>query len=65
MTLFRQRGWTIIIADNLISTVLFVIAVVISVVTGCVGLIMNEVYPSWFEGFEGTLTLTPKGVAFG
>jgi hypothetical protein len=61
MTLFRQRGWTIIIADNLVSNVLSLVVVVIGVVTGCVGLIMNEVHPSWFDGFEGAAT----GVAFG
>jgi hypothetical protein len=61
MTLFRQRGWTIIIADNLVSNVLSLFVVAIGVVTGCVGLIMNEVYPWWFDGFEGAA----MGVAFG
>ena len=61
MTLFRQRGWTIIIADNLVSNVLSLFVVVIGVVTGCVGLLMNDINPSWFEGFEGTA----MGVAFG
>ena len=61
MTLFRQRGWTIIIADNLVSNVLSLFVVVVGVVTGCVGLIMNAINPSWFQGFEGTA----MGVAFG
>ncbi len=52
MTLFRQRGWTIIIADNLVSNVLSLFVVIIGIVTGCFGLIMNETKPSWFEGFD-------------
>jgi hypothetical protein len=61
MTLFKNKGWTIIIADNLVSNVLSLFVLIIGVVTGCLGLIMNEIYPSWFDGFEGAA----MGVAFG
>ncbi|KAL7539327.1 hypothetical protein ACHAXR_009184 [Thalassiosira sp. AJA248-18] len=61
MTLFKQKGWTIIISDNLISNVLSLFCLIIGGLTGCVGLIMNEVNPSWFEGYEGAA----MGLAFG
>lgn len=61
MTLFKNKGWTIIIADNLVTNVLSLFVLIIGVVTGCLGLIMNKIYPSWFDGFEGAA----MGVAFG
>lgn len=60
MTLFKNKGWTIIIADNLVSNVLSLFVLIIGVVTGCLGLIMNVIYPSWFFGFGAAM-----GVAFG
>jgi len=61
MTLFRQKGWSIIIADNLVSNVLSLFCLIIGGLTGCMGLVMNETNPSWFEGYEGAA----MGVAFG
>mmetsp|Transcript_25266 Transcript_25266/g.45467 ORF Transcript_25266/g.45467 Transcript_25266/m.45467 type:complete len:502 (-) Transcript_25266:157-1662(-) len=61
ITLFKEKGWTIIISDNLISNVLSLFCLIIGGLTGCVGLVMNEINPSWFEGYEGAA----MGVAFG
>ena len=61
MTLFNQKGWSIIISDNLISNVLSLFCLIIGALVGCVGLIMNEINPSWFEGYEGAA----MGIAFG
>jgi len=61
MTLFHQKGWTIIISDNLISNVLSLFCLIIGGLAGCVGLVLNEINPSWFEGYEGAA----MGVAFG
>jgi len=61
MTLFSQKGWSIIISDNLISNVLSLFSLLIGCLTGCVGLILNEINPEWFEGYSGAA----MGVAFG
>lgn len=61
MILFKEKGWSVIINDNLISNVLSLFCFIIGGLTGCVGLIMNEINPSWFEGYEGAA----MGVAFG
>jgi len=61
MTMFKHRGWSIIIADDLVSNVLFLFTLIIGGLTGCVGLVLNETNPEWFEGYEGGA----MGVAFG
>jgi len=61
MTLFQHRGWSIIIADDLVSNVLSLFTLVIGGLTGCVGLALNETNPQWFEGYQGAA----MGVAFG
>lgn len=61
MTLFQNRGWDVIIADDLVSNVLFLFTLVIGGLTGCVGLVLNETNPEWFEGYQGAA----MGVAFG
>jgi hypothetical protein len=38
MTLFKSRGWTAIIADVLVDTVLFMVSVGVGILTGLVGL---------------------------
>jgi len=53
ITLFKQRGWSVIIADDLISNVLTLFAFIIGMLTGCVGLIMNEIEESWFADYGG------------
>lgn len=60
-TLFQQKGWTVIINDDLVSNTLSLFCLVIGLLTGAVGLIMDETNPSWFEGFKEA----GMGVAFG
>ena len=61
MTLFNQKGWSIIISDNLVSNVLSLFCLIVGGIVGCVGLIMNETNPSWFEGYGSSAS----SVAFG
>lgn len=61
MTLFQQKGWSIIISDNLVSNVLSLFCLIVGGLTGCVGLVMNEIEPSWFAGYGSSA----MGVAFG
>ena len=62
MALLKQKGWSIIISDNLISNVLSLLCIVIAGITGCVGLIVNETNPEWFKDYiEGA----EMGIAFG
>ncbi|KAL7470443.1 hypothetical protein ACHAXS_010696 [Conticribra weissflogii] len=60
-TLFQQKGWTVIINDDLVSNTLSLFCLVIGLLTGAIGLVMNETNPSWFEGFKEA----GMGVAFG
>ena len=61
MILFKEKGWSIIISDNLISNVLSLFCFIIGGLTGCVGLVMSEINPSWFEGYGDASMI----VAFG
>ena len=61
ITLFNARGWSVIISDDLISNVLSLFCLIIGLLTGCVGLVLNETNPSWFMGFQGSA----QGIAFG
>lgn len=40
---------------------LFLFYLIIGCLTGCVGLVLNEINPSWFDGYEGAA----MGIAFG
>mmetsp|Transcript_4365 Transcript_4365/g.6522 ORF Transcript_4365/g.6522 Transcript_4365/m.6522 type:complete len:485 (-) Transcript_4365:41-1495(-) len=61
MTLFRAKGWDIIIADDLVSNTLSLFALIGGGLVGCVGLATNAAFPSWLAGFEGAAS----GIAFG
>ena len=60
-TLFQQKGWSIIISDNLVLNVLSLFCLIVGGLTGCVGLVMNKIEPSWFAGYGSSA----MGVAFG
>lgn len=47
-TLFKNRGWEAIIADDLVSNTLFFVSVVVGGIAGAVGLILS-VTTDWFE----------------
>jgi len=61
MTLFRNKGWTTIITDNLAENVLFMISIMIGLLTGVVGSIVASLDQNIFAdfGFE-----SPGGVGF-
>ena len=61
MALFHARGWSIIIADDLVSNTLSLFCLIGGGLIGCVGLVVNAVFPSWLAGFEDA----SSGVAFG
>jgi hypothetical protein len=52
MTLFRQKGWTVIVNDDLISNVLSLFNLVVGALVGLLGVMMKETNPEWFETFE-------------
>ncbi|KAL9190529.1 hypothetical protein ACHAXT_000235 [Thalassiosira profunda] len=64
MTLFNQKGWSIIISDNLVSNVLSLFCLIVGGVVGCIGLIMNETNPSWFEGYGSSASSVAFGFSF-
>lgn len=48
ITLFQNRGWEAIIADDLVGNTMFLVSVIVGGVTGCVGLIV-EATSTFFE----------------
>jgi hypothetical protein len=61
ITLFRNKGWTTIIADNLADNVLFMVSIMIGLLSGLVGFIVTTLDQNIFAnfGFE-----SPGGVGF-
>lgn len=49
--LFKNRGWETIIADNIILRTFFFINFVVGALTGCVGLTLGYLFPSWVGAF--------------
>lgn len=41
ITLFQNRGWEAIIADDLVGNTMFLVSVIVGGLTGCVGLIVQ------------------------
>ena len=56
---FNTRGWMTIVSDHLVRNVFFIASVVISLCTGCFGLIVEE-----FDGYTFTSFDKPIAVAF-
>lgn len=59
ITLFQNKGWTVIITDNLVDNVLFMMSVVLGLLTGLVGMIMTSLDQNLFAdlGVENTGTV--------
>jgi len=53
MNLFKARGWTAIINDDLISNVLMFLSFSIGACTGSIGLLLSFLYPNAFEDDNG------------
>ena len=49
--LFRDRGWTMIINDNLVYRVLILMSIVVGGLTGCIGMLIAS-STSWVDDFE-------------
>ena len=54
MDLFRSRGWTAIINDDLVLRVLLLMSIVIGILTGGVGLILIKLHPGWLDDVAGS-----------
>jgi len=48
MQLFRDRGWEAIIADDIVTTVLFLVSLVSGLITAAVGVLASS-YTNWFD----------------
>ena len=51
ITLFAERGWTAIINDQLVSSVLTLVGTMIGVGAGCVGLLLSIAHPAWVSEY--------------
>ena len=52
MTLFKHKGWDVIITDNLVDNVLLMVSVVIGLATGLVGLIVAGINKNLLASLE-------------
>jgi hypothetical protein len=55
ITLFQNRGWDAIIADDLIGNVLFLVSIIVGAITGVVGIIV-QTSSSFFDNAAGNET---------
>lgn len=60
ITLFKNRGWEAIIADNLVGNTLFLMSVMVGGITGVVGIVIDLANSSFFAEAPGN----PRLVAF-
>lgn len=59
MTLFRARGFEVIISDDLVNNSLLLTSLIVGLLSGCVGLILERIKSSWFELFgESSMIIT-------
>jgi hypothetical protein len=47
MTLFKQKGWTVIVNDDLIQNTLGLFNLVVALLVGAFGVAMNSLNPEW------------------
>jgi len=64
MTLFKQRGWTTIITDDLVSNTLSLMCLVLSGLAGCAGVILNVISSSWLEDLGDNTAVPSFMIAF-
>jgi uncharacterized membrane protein YphA (DoxX/SURF4 family) len=63
ITLFKNRGWDAIIADDLIGNVLLMISLVVAGISGVVGLIVER-STDLFEAADGNVSTNTASFAF-
>jgi len=51
MTLFRNKGWDVVIADDLVGMTLFLVSVIVGGLTGGLA-VAFELYSDWFKDFD-------------
>jgi hypothetical protein len=56
-TLFTQRGWTMVINDDLVARVIFVANLVLAAMTGAVGIALTSMSASWSQAFGDSPTI--------
>lgn len=61
MTLFKDRGWEAVIADDLVGMVLGMMSLLVGLVTGGVG-VAFATQTNWYDNFEDEIT--PNIIAF-
>lgn len=49
MSLFKSRGWEVVIADDLVGNALGLTSLMTGLLMGSFGLILNEFFPDWFN----------------
>ena len=54
MTLFKNRGWDAIVADDLVSNTLFLVSLVVGLVSGGIGVGVLRTQPDWFPTLDQT-----------
>jgi len=64
MNLFMERGWTVIIQDDLAMRVLRLMGLVIGLMTGATGLLLASAFPSWVEEFGSASTVVAFWLPF-
>lgn len=64
MTLFTERGWSVIINDHLVLRVLGLMSCVIGILTGCMGLVIASAKPSWVDEFGSGATVVAFFIPF-
>jgi hypothetical protein len=57
MSLFKSRGWTVIIADALVDTVLLMVSILVGILTGVVGLVVGSMVNLGGEPVRVTLMI--------
>jgi len=62
-TLFRNRGWDAVIADDLVGNVLFLVSFVVGGIAGVIGLILSKT-TNFFDEAEDDTGLSAGGFAF-
>lgn len=63
MTLFKDRGWEAIIADDLVGMALGMVSLVVGLITGAIALIYED-QTSWFDEYNAAGGTNPEILSF-
>lgn len=65
ITLFQNKGWTVIITDDLAENVLFMISLLIGLITGLMGYLLSYFDQNIFANFNANIDSASIGFGFG